>query len=119
MSEFLNDTDRRQALAWYAVLGFNLRTIAEHYGLTPDQMSQELRTERKNREAAGKSTQPVPVRTSATGKVPTQAEVLIKCLTTLKDIVHACKKDTPRPTASLAWIKYIAESTLGKAGSLP
>lgn len=40
----LNAEQRAQALKWYNEGTANLQTIAQHYGLTTDQLARELRT---------------------------------------------------------------------------
>ncbi|WP_256250386.1 hypothetical protein [Burkholderia ubonensis] len=43
----LNKTQRETALHWYAVKGYALQTIADHFGLTRDEMARELCAARK------------------------------------------------------------------------
>ncbi len=40
----LNSEQRATAVYWYAHKGFSLQTIADHYGLTVDQLAREIRT---------------------------------------------------------------------------
>jgi transposase-like protein len=40
----LNAEQRAQALSWYAQGTANLQTIAQHFGLTTDQLAREIRT---------------------------------------------------------------------------
>ena len=43
----LNKTQRETALHWYAVKGYSLQAIADHFGLTRDDMARELCAARK------------------------------------------------------------------------
>lgn len=47
----LNETQRKLALYWYAVEGFDLVTIAQHFGLTRDQLANEISTVKRERMA--------------------------------------------------------------------
>lgn len=40
----LNDQQKALALHWYAQKGYDLQTIAQHFGLTQEQMARELRS---------------------------------------------------------------------------
>jgi hypothetical protein len=40
----MNKKDRAQALDWYAVKNYDLTTIAQHFGMTRDELARELRT---------------------------------------------------------------------------
>jgi len=40
----LNDAQKALALEWYARKGYDLQTIAQHFGLDQDQMARELRS---------------------------------------------------------------------------
>lgn len=40
----LNDEQKKQAIDWYANKGFDLSTIAQHFGLTRDELIKEIRT---------------------------------------------------------------------------
>lgn len=40
----LTDEQRAEALKWYSKGTANLQTIAQHYGLTVEQLARELRT---------------------------------------------------------------------------
>lgn len=40
----LNDQQKAMALDWYAREGYDLQTIAQHFGLTQEQMARELRS---------------------------------------------------------------------------
>jgi hypothetical protein len=41
----MNPTDKALALRWYAVEGFDLITIAQHFGITVESLKAVLRTE--------------------------------------------------------------------------
>lgn len=40
----LTKQERKQALTWYAVLGFDLQTIADHFHMTRANLCRELNT---------------------------------------------------------------------------
>jgi hypothetical protein len=41
----LNSEQRQLALDWYVQKGYDLITIAQHFGLTRDQLAHELRSQ--------------------------------------------------------------------------
>ena len=42
----LNSQQKAQALDWLARRGYDLQTIAQHFGLTSEQLARELRTQK-------------------------------------------------------------------------
>ena len=49
--KLLSEQDRKQALKWYAQNGYDLQTIAQHFGLTVDQLKRELNRDNKMKDA--------------------------------------------------------------------
>ena len=41
----MSDDDKKLALHWYAVKGYDLQTIADHFKVTRDELARELNTE--------------------------------------------------------------------------
>lgn len=39
----MTELEKTQALIWYAVEGYDLITIAQHFGITQEQLARELR----------------------------------------------------------------------------
>jgi len=39
----MTELEKTQALIWYAVEGYDLATIAQHFGITKEQLAPELR----------------------------------------------------------------------------
>lgn len=114
MKNLLNQKQRSQALAWYSTMGFSLENIAEHYGITPDQVSRELNTARQHRKQAGKSPEPVPVRAPGGKPRTTQAVAYLEALNALETIIWQVDKLTPE--AALVYIKATAAAVIKKAG---
>jgi DNA-binding transcriptional regulator LsrR (DeoR family) len=40
----LNDQQKSLAIYWYSHKGYSLQTVAQHFGLTQEQISRELRS---------------------------------------------------------------------------
>ena len=116
MKNLLNQKQRSQALAWYSTMGFSLENIAEHYGITLKDVARGLRTARTEREAAGKSPEPVPIKAPAGENVPGHADRLLSVLEALELIVWQADAFTPK--CALSQIKKTAIAELKKAGKL-
>ena len=43
----LTPEEKRQALDWYVNKGFDLATIAQHYGLTVEQLKRQLNNQQR------------------------------------------------------------------------
>ena len=110
----LSKSQRSQALAWRSVMGFTLDEIAHNFGLTPDEIATKLVTARAEREAAGKSTEPVPVIPPAGEHKSTHTEILIDCIKALESIVWACDNLVGHHAAKLS--KDTARAALKNAG---
>ena len=110
----LNAQQRRQALAWYSVTGFEMETIADHYGIDVQSVSEELRAAMREREAAGRSPEPVPC------KVPEKSLELryMDALDALERIVGATDYFVSNKPACVDVIRSIAVKSLRAAGRL-
>lgn len=117
MKNILNEKQRSQALIWWAILGFDPQTIAEHYGITANQVLGELDTERDHRNSAGKTPEPVPVRQHPMERQRTHADVLMECITALLAIVEACDNRKEYHAVNLS--RHLAGEALKKAGIQP
>lgn len=116
MNHLIDEKQRSQALIWYSVLGFSFEEIADHYGISIEQICFELEAERTRRYSAGKSPEPVPVRQHPMERQRTHADVLMECVTALQGIVEACDNRRERHAVNLS--RHIACQALLKAGIL-
>jgi len=118
MTNKLTNRQRSQALGWCSVMGFSAIDLADHFGLTPDEMAVELVEARKMRQHDGKSSEPVPVRHKPGEAAPTHTQALAECVMALQAIVRTRKT---RGNTAYAWklSAEIAKKALFRVGFLP
>jgi len=118
MKNKLTKQQRHQALGWCSVMGFSAGDLADHFGLTPNEMAKELAIERKSRSRAGKSPEPVPVVRTPAGRQLTYAMALAESLTALQAIVRIGEREVTAGYRNKLSV-YTARTALEKVGFLP
>lgn len=117
MKQVLNFEQQSQALVWHVVMGFTHDEIGDHFGISTNQVSFELKAARLHRKSAGKSPEPVPVKQHPMERQRTHADVLMDCTTALLSIVEACNERTAYHAVNHS--RFVAEEALKKAGIQP
>ncbi len=118
MTNKLTNRQRSQALGWCSVMGFSAIDLADHFGLTPDEMAAELVDARKARQDTGKSPEPVPVRHKPGEDAPTHTQALAECVKALQAIVRTDDRDINIFRRYKLCIQ-VAKKALFKVGFLP